>query len=410
VEATVPRETYGRQWLVLLAIISIFTFLYVYATRLPSHTVPTPSSDATQARWFLLLRMPAITSQYESGIDTMQQRYGDWLQTLSDAGFRPILLSEALAKLNKGETIPANSVVLVFDPGFRRTFDLVSPILTRHGWSAVWMTPTQEMDRGHREYVTYHKARQMLGSGNWDVGYIRADGSVSLRDRNKNDILLGKGGSPWAVTAGGLALNQGITTLQRLNVISDWTPADLLNRVRVEVPIDEPRYLTLGAVQNLEWGVTSTEPASMTLAAPLHRRGTQIAWFGARHRPDYALELSLERLTGNLALRLRWNDLRETGLIVRVTNKNIVIMNKEPHQTITLASLPHRGITAAHPLALHLHLQGSTLELTVKDQKPFSLTLPESAPKESGLFQAYLYDAIKGSARAENLTLRLTPL
>ena len=87
------------------------------------------------------------------------------------------------------------------------------------------------MQRGHREYITYHAADQMVDSGAWDVGFEQKDGTVVLKSRDQGTLHLGDAQHPvWSPVAGGLALNHGsaLSMMNRLNVISDWTDGDML--------------------------------------------------------------------------------------------------------------------------------------------------------------------------------------
>ena len=413
-EQTLPREKFGRQWLILLSGILILAGLAWYADRVPQRAAPV--IPPAQANWFLMLRMPAVTAQYESGIDTMRVRYGEWMDSLSQAGFKPLLMSDVMRRLRAGQGVPPRTVVLVFDPGFRRTYSIVGPILAQHGWPALWMTPEAEMDRGHREYVTYHQARQMTNSGWWDVGLVEKNGMVTLRSQNHPDQHIGtEQRKAWSAAAGGLALNEGsrFDSLERLNVISDWTAKDLVNRVRVEVPIESPMYLTLGQVQNLTWGITSSpesaEEKHFDLATALHRRGTQVAWFGPRRHANFQIDAEAENLVGQLAFRLRWNELDETGIIVTVSNRDVLVESKGDAHTLQVRKLTRSGAGPHRPMKLMLALQGQTLAIGIDGRPPVMLDLPPKTPVRGGLTQLYLYDVLKGSARLDSMKLLYSP-
>src|SRR5436309_3298425 len=102
-----------------------------------------------------------------------------------------MLLSEVSWRLNHGRGVPEKTVVLVFDPGHRQTYQIVKPILAQHHWPAVWLTNGSAMKRGHREYVTYHTAEKMRASGWWDVGYSDEKGNFALKTLRYGTLHLG---------------------------------------------------------------------------------------------------------------------------------------------------------------------------------------------------------------------------
>ena len=166
------RDRFSRQWVIFLVLLAIGIGIWKQMTHIPERSAPAPAG--TEADWFLMLRMPAVTAQYESGIDTMRGRYAEWLDSLAHAGFKPMHLSEVYRRLHAGQKIPARTVVMVFDPGYRRTYQVVAPILAEHNWPAVWMSPVKEMNEGHREYVTYHHEDRIHDALDKDTPYRRA--------------------------------------------------------------------------------------------------------------------------------------------------------------------------------------------------------------------------------------------
>ncbi len=411
----VQPERYGRQWGLFFAATLLVGALAWQAAHIPPHQTAIPPS--TGADWFLVLRMPAVTSQYESGIETMRVRYGEWLDALARAGFKPMRLSDVHSRIRSGQGLPEKTVVLVFDPGYRRTYHIVAPILAQHNWPAVWITPEDEMQRGHREYVTYHLARRMTDSGWWDVGFIQKDGRVRLSSNTGSKQYLNEKGQPlWAHQSGGLALNQNsrFNSMNRLNVISDWKGSDLLNRIRVEVPITAPVYLTLGQVQNLKWGITtdadSSEEKHFDLAMPMHRHGLQIAWLGARGHSDMRIEAEADRLVGQMALRLRWDEANQTGVMVVFSNSTVWVKSKADEHTITLRTLTRSGAGPTRPLKTSIELQGQSMVLSIDGRPPVSIDLPPKTPVRPGLVQLYLYDSVKGTGRLDSMKILFTPL
>ena len=287
-----------------------------------------------------MLRMPAISAQYESGIDTMKVRYGLWLDTLRQAGFHPMKLSDVIHRLQTGAGVPEKTVVLIFDPGLRRTYRLVAPILAAHQAPAVWLSNERAMSHGHREYVTYHAADQMVKSGWWDVGYTQDDGTIRVKSRDYADLQLGDAQHPaWSPISGGMALNKGksLTLLSRLNVNSDWTEQDLLNRIRVEEPVEGRVFLSKAPVQNLVWGVTTDRDADpdsrFNLQVASHKRGLVLDWFGTRGIADSRVQAEGRALIGDFTMRLRWDEERGSGINILLSKDQLFIQEMQAFHT-----------------------------------------------------------------------------
>ena len=63
----------------------------------------------------------------------MRERFQAWLKVLADDGFQFRPLSETVALLKRGEGVPAKTLVLVFDPGYRHTYETLAPVLRSSG-------------------------------------------------------------------------------------------------------------------------------------------------------------------------------------------------------------------------------------------------------------------------------------
>jgi hypothetical protein len=411
-DQTIQPDTFGRHWLVLAIVGLALWFAYRHATKVPVLTpVVRETTVPANANWFLVLRMPAVTSQYESGIETMKGRYGAWLDALAKGDYHPMKLSEVHRRLQAGDGLPPKTVVMVFDPGARRTYETIAPIL-----ASLWLTPKVEMDQGHREYLTYRQTNLMIDSDAWDIGLIQKDGSLILKSKDAEPIHLGNDRTIWVATAGGMALNRGKQFLEmnRLNVNADWLPKDLMNRVTAEVPVERPMYLTQGSVQNLNWGVV-TDPSSseekhfdVTLAS--HRRGTQLAWMGTREHRNFELEAKADAIVGRMAFHLRWNERDESGIIVTVSNQDVRIRHQANGTSRDVQTLTRSGAGPRRPLSLVVKLQQNDLRISVDGRLSVAFVLPPEAPSGSGLLQLNVYDAIKGSARVDGLQLLYSPL
>jgi peptidoglycan/xylan/chitin deacetylase (PgdA/CDA1 family) len=109
---------------------------------------------------------------------------------------RVIALDELVAAIEAGEPLPAGSVVLTFDDGYRDTLEVAAPILAHHGLPAIVYIPTAMVTRGEspwsdRVYAWFRNRRCArlvvpgAPGGGFDLttseGAIRAHATVSER-------------------------------------------------------------------------------------------------------------------------------------------------------------------------------------------------------------------------------------
>src|SRR5579864_3889378 len=140
------KAHYGLQWLLLGCCVAAWMAFHQSHVNLSSPFRPAPEKTAASSvNWFYMVKMPEITTQHESGVGTMKTRLIEWLETLKSHGFRPMLLSEALRRIYDGQGVPERTVVTFFNPSYRRTIEIVSPILAELKWPAVCLTDDTAM-------------------------------------------------------------------------------------------------------------------------------------------------------------------------------------------------------------------------------------------------------------------------
>jgi hypothetical protein len=412
-EEVMELDRHAHEWWAFLLILLLGWGVYRWQQTLHPQPPPFASAPAAarQVDWFFMIRMPPLTAQYESGIQTLRLRYAGWLEALNAAGFHPMRYSDVYEHLSRGEGVPEKTVVLVFDPGLRRTYELIAPTLLSQGWPALWLTDQGAMRHGHREYVTYHTADRMVASGWWDVGYVQSDGGVALKTWNHGALQLGGAGAHvWSPMAGGLAFNRGSssTLLRRLNVNSDWTPEDLINRLAVEVPVQHPSFLIKRPVQNLTWGASTENALSpetrFDLQLPAHKRSFVLNWFGTEGVSDFELRAEAQRLIGKCCLRLRWDEARGNGIVLVVSNRDVSIQERVAFKYFPPVHIPAAG--SGFRVHVTLHGQDMSVAAGERSLQLHGLTIPEAG---RGLFQLFLSDKFRGSARVEQLQIQFIP-
>ena len=92
---------------------------------------------------------------YTVSLDQLSRQF----QTLADAGRQCV----SVTALREPAPLPANNFILSFDDGTVDHFDLVLPLLARHGWTATFFVPTAKLNKpGH---LADEQVRQMARAG-----------------------------------------------------------------------------------------------------------------------------------------------------------------------------------------------------------------------------------------------------
>src|SRR5581483_8107781 len=161
---SIPIQRYKWGW--LLAIVAGFAALgYIVFVKspIPLFNLETIGVSAIPTDSYLILRMPSIPSNNA----LMVERADEWFSAMKSHGYRAMLLSQIYGTLKSGKGIPENTVVLLYDPGYRQTFDVVSPLLAKYKFPAVWITDAKATAEGDRRFVSAHTLDAMKRSGDW---------------------------------------------------------------------------------------------------------------------------------------------------------------------------------------------------------------------------------------------------
>jgi len=82
----------------------------------------------------------------ESVLATSPEVFSEHMRILSDLGIATVSLAEAAEALRQGR-LPARAVAITFDDGFRNTYELALPVLTRYGFTATVFLVTDYCER-----------------------------------------------------------------------------------------------------------------------------------------------------------------------------------------------------------------------------------------------------------------------
>ena len=393
-----------REWLVVFTVLG--AALVWYTAR---YLIPGPRPYAGPGKpgvdYFMVIRVPELPKD-DVGIAGQTERVADWLDSTIASGFKPILLSDALARLKHGEPLPEKSLVFAFTHSYRPTVDTIKPLFESRGAPALWLSNRIGLETSDERFVSPHEWKLMRRSRQWDLG--------TYGGSSRTFVLDGRGAErplSWDPDSGRFALNRAseMPKLRFLSVQLSWTGRQLLDRLYSELPLRERTRLT--AVQMLKWQLgtpvyDAQSPGSFTVSAPPRRRSGAVRWLGAEWAPDGAMQVSAKELIGEL-----WVGLRTlpdgSSLRVGFTEDRWVVELSFEGRDKRLLAVPwrykkKRAIDAA------IVWRGERLVVRTEGQSR-ELAVPRSAGWR-GPMELVVYHKIRGVARAKEIAALLVPL
>ncbi|MEW6489943.1 MAG: polysaccharide deacetylase family protein [Thermodesulfobacteriota bacterium] len=87
------------------------------------------------------------------------------LQWLRDNGFTVVSTERLEAFLLRGEPLPERAVAIHFDDGYRSVYENALPVLREFGHPFTVLLPTEALDRGYPDYMTWEMVGELAGAG-----------------------------------------------------------------------------------------------------------------------------------------------------------------------------------------------------------------------------------------------------
>jgi peptidoglycan/xylan/chitin deacetylase (PgdA/CDA1 family) len=87
------------------------------------------------------------------------------LDFLAAGGYTVLPLSQILATLEKGESLPDKTVAITFDDAYQSVLDTAAPLLKKHGWPFTVFVSTQSIDDGYHDYLSWDGLRKLIAAG-----------------------------------------------------------------------------------------------------------------------------------------------------------------------------------------------------------------------------------------------------
>jgi len=400
--------------MVFFLLVALGSGLYWYQTHLyKPRPMPSPTANPQMRNWFYVLHMPE--AQIHTDIGSSRQQFAKWMDALQNEGFHFLLLSEILDQMDKGMALPEKTAVIVFDPGFRRTNDTYMPVLSKKNIPAVWFTNGKAIEFKDKRYVSQHVIDIMKSSGLWDIGFYTPDESLSLQTSDHRTVVQGHR-SPWKTDAGRFGLNRWVAgePLDRLNINPKWTEEDLVHRLLVERPIQEPTLLSLQQIQGRNWGIGldlgATHDTRFTLRAPADKRSGSFYWLGTVGLNDVHLRMEVKSLIGEMRVMLRSDPSAGEEVSIIFSRGKVAIQQMRNGQTETLATAPCPDILPNTPFTTVLAVMGRQLALAVNGHPIVALETLSEPSSTKGMIRLLVQDSLKGVGEARSVRIICTPL
>lgn len=230
------KRSYAREWtglaLFLAAAMGLDYYLYLMPRRAALLAAPVEKAD-----WFIVLRLPELPAD-PIGARQGVERLDQWLTALQAAGFKPFLLSTAMAAVSAKTGLPDKSVVLLYEPGYRHTYEGVAPVLKRHRVPATWVTTRLE-NKINRQYLSNHAFRRAQKTTGFDMGLFEASTMTFVLKPSRNSMERRPVPISWSSDAGAFGVNTAddLAALNRLNVETAWTGRQLVERIGESDPV-----------------------------------------------------------------------------------------------------------------------------------------------------------------------------
>lgn len=400
------RDNYAKQWLLLVVfVLAGMGAWHVIAQRPAFYSVKVPEAASGQGTdWFLLMKIPDVSSQPMEQ-QVAKERFVGWLRGLRREGFHPMLLSAVLSRLDRGALLPPKTVVLLFHPAYRSTYETFAPLLADVGWPAVLLTDRDALRRGDRRYLSNHAMRRVKRSPLWDIGWYQGapkaervmfelTSSSHAGKRHRLSLNLAMDHE---------ALNRVPATrgFSRLAIHPTWTTDELIDRLLAEAPVEGPAHLTVRTVGSRTVGVAldagQSDQHPFRLEAPADARAASVAWLCTRGKHDLLLHLKALSCFGQLWIRLRSDPASGQGVRIGFTPEGIVVQQDQQQVHTQLAAVPWPALPNG-PMAVTILLRGQRLHLAVNDQTLCAVDSIRPPVESYGLVELLVHDKVRGAA------------
>lgn len=135
----------------------------IYFTVLISFFLTVVSSHGADHAVVLLYHH--VSTETPASTSISPQAFQEHLEYLETNDFKVLPLSQILKSLDKGNSLPDNTVSITFDDAYRSVLENALPLLKKRNWPFTVFVNTAAVDKGYRNYLNWHDLRVLLKSG-----------------------------------------------------------------------------------------------------------------------------------------------------------------------------------------------------------------------------------------------------
>ena len=83
------------------------------------------------------------------------------LDVLKNEGFTVVPITDLIAALTKGQSLPSKAVVITIDDAYRSVYEIAYPLFRQYGFPFTVFVATEPVDKGLQAYMSWEQMREM---------------------------------------------------------------------------------------------------------------------------------------------------------------------------------------------------------------------------------------------------------
>jgi peptidoglycan/xylan/chitin deacetylase (PgdA/CDA1 family) len=87
------------------------------------------------------------------------------LEVMKNEGFTVVPITDLIAALTKGQSLPPKAVVITIDDAYRSVYEIAYPLFRQYGFPFTVFVATEPVDKGLQAYMSWEQMREMEGNG-----------------------------------------------------------------------------------------------------------------------------------------------------------------------------------------------------------------------------------------------------
>ena len=120
----------------------------------------------TQCSWAaIILQYHHVSETTPKVTSVTPAQFKQQMQYLADNGFRVVPLADVVQAIKSKQELPAKTVAITFDDGYRSIFDTARPILKSFGFPYTLFVSVTPTAKGYSEMMSWQQLRQLADDG-----------------------------------------------------------------------------------------------------------------------------------------------------------------------------------------------------------------------------------------------------